>query len=217
MKLFTARIFFIFCLIANRAFSSEKEAPIVEPQDQTRPTKKVNTSLDNRQNKKYQLSVGVGNEYSMAAFTFSAGYFIDPSQVITFRYSEINQDQEYEAVSNELHKMKAYTLGYKKFLGNSFNVQPTLYYRRSSTDFVHEGTVKSVGTPNLVYDDMGVGVRIGNEWQWDKFVMGVDWIGMNETIHKINSQKIWQGLPQATHYKTETTFTVVSAYLGASF
>ena len=184
---------------------------------QTQSSREENTSLNNRQNKKYQLSVGVGNEYSFAAFTLTAGYFIDPSQVITLRYSRITQDIESEAVSNELHKIRAYTLGYRKFLGNSFNIQPTMYYRKSSTDYVNEGAVKSVGTPNLTYDDFGVGFKIGNEWQWKNFVLGIDWIGLNKTIYKINSQKTWQGAPQATHFKEETTFTLVSLYLGASF
>lgn len=226
MKFLPFWLVFLSLIVCN-AFSEEgkattkdsekKEISIDPSQAKTQSSSEEHTSLNNRQNKKYQLSVGVGNEYSIAAFTLTAGYFIDSSQVITLRYSRITQDKESEALSNELHRIRAYTLGYRKFLGNSFNIQPTLYYRKSSTDYVNEGAVKSVGSPNLVYDDVGVGFKIGNEWQWDNFVLGIDWIGLNKTIHKINSQRTWQGAPQATHFKEETTFTLVSLYLGASF
>lgn len=174
-------------------------------------------SLENRENKNYQLAVGVGNEYTIAAMTLSAGYFLNSSEVITFRYASITRDDESEAQSNEAEKLKSYTLGYKRFLGNSFNIQPTVYYRRSSIDFVNEGAVKSFGTPNLTYDDMGVGFRIGNEWQWDNFVLGVDWFGINRTVYKINSEEKWQGSPQSINFKKGTTLTITSFYLGASF
>ena len=196
------------------AFSASEVPP---PKIQAEPLKENRPSQENRQNKKYQLSTGIGNDYSFAAYTFSAGYFIDPSQVITFRYSRITQDQESEATYNELHKIRAYTLGYKKFFGKSFFMQPTAYYRKSSTDYVNEGSIKSIGTPNLIYDDIGVGFRVGNEWQWNSFLLGVDWFGMNKTIHEINSKTIWQGSPESTSLKTDITFTIISVYLGLSF
>ena len=177
-------------------FANTYANEVTDAQSQVAVVIKDDSSLGNRQNKKYQVMAGVGNEFSMAAFTLSGGYFINPSEVITFRYSRITQNDETEALSNELDKLRAYTLGYKKFFGNSFNIQPTLYYRKSSTDLVMEGFVKSTGTPNLIYDDVGIGFRIGNEWQWDNFVMGADWFGVNKTIKKNNFQTRWQGSPQ---------------------
>ena len=178
---------------------------------------KDDSSLGNRQDKKFQVTAGMGGEYSMVGYTLSGGYFINPSEVITFRYARITQNEEIETTTNELETLRSYTLGYKRFLGNSFNIQPTFYYRKSALDFIKEGTVKSIGTPNLIYDDIGIGLRIGNEWQWDNFVMGVDWIGINQTIYKINSKTKWEGSPQSLFFKKETTLVSTSFYLGLSF
>ena len=47
--------------------------------------------------------------------------------------------------------------------------------------------------------------------------MGVDWIGINQTIYKINSQTKWQGNPQYLFLRKATTLASISFYLGVSF
>ncbi len=208
-------------LIITNTYSVETTS--VQTQEQAPVIAKDDSSFGNRQNKKYQLAVGFGIEYSIFAFTLSGGYFLSPSEVVTFSYARITDDyiiREQDRIPNfkyQLDILRSYAFGYKRFLGNSFNIQPTVYYRRSSTDFVTMGTIEGAGTPNLIYEDIGIGIRIGNEWQWDNFVIGFDWFGINKTIHKINSQITWQGTPHSLVFKKETTLTRGSSYLGYSF
>ncbi|MEA9355470.1 hypothetical protein SHI21_04635 [Bacteriovorax sp. PP10] len=125
----------------------------------------------------------------------------------------MNSSDEYGA-----YKMRAVTIGYRRFLGNSFNIMPTIYYRRNTGDFYQEGQFSNVvGSNNLVYEDVGTGIRIGNEWQWENFTMGCDWFGLNLTSAKINFQEKSLG-PIETHAPMKAlTMTLLSFYLGYSF
>ena len=113
--------------------------------------------------------------------------------------------------------MRAVTAGYRRFVGNSFNVMATIYYKRNTADFYKEGNTLSHGTTNLLYEDIGTGIRVGNEWQWENFTMGCDWFGLNLTSVKINLKEKGLG-PIETHAPMKgLTMTLLSFYLGYSF
>lgn len=113
--------------------------------------------------------------------------------------------------------MRAVTLGYRRFLGNSFNIMPTIYYRRNTADFNKEGNIFSIGIDNLIYEDVGTGIRIGNEWQWENFTMGCDWFGFNLTAVKINHKETGVGFIEMHAPMKGLTMTLLSFYLGYSF
>lgn len=116
-------------------------------------------------------------------------------------------------------KMRSLTLGYRYFPGNSFNMMPTVYYRRSNS--VSYNTAFFSGTPTrstLIYEDVGVGFRIGNEWQWDNFTLGTDWFGINAKVIQINKEKHNDnGDFDLFNIEEDVTITMLSFYIGYTF
>lgn len=194
-------------------FSSNAEAPdkrekekVIEVSDQT--------SSGNRKNLKYQIAAGIiGTEYIKYPITLSVGYYIHSDGILSLRYSALNHSDKWGA-----YKMKAVTLGYRRFFGNSFNVMPSIYYKRNTADFYTEGSYPYVlGSNNLIYEDIGTGFRVGNEWQWQNFTMGCDWFGLNYKAYEINFKEKSLG-PIDTHAPMKAlTMTILSFYLGYSF
>lgn len=172
------------------------------------------TSQGNRKNLKYQIVAGIlGTEYIKYPITISAGYYIQPYGVLTLRYSQLNHSDKWGA-----YKMNAVTIGYRRFYGNSFNIMPTIYYKRNTADFYTEGSHPYVvGSNNLIYEDIGMGFRLGNEWQWQNFTMGCDWFGLNYKTIKINfKEKSIAAIDTHAPMKA-LTMTLLSFYLGYSF
>lgn len=177
-------------------------------------TTSANESIQNRENLKYQLTTGIiGTEYIKYPITISAGYFIHPYGILTLRYSTLNHSDKYGA-----YKMNAVTIGYRRFFGNSFNVMPTIYYKRNTADMYVEGNHPYVsGSNNLIYEDFGSGFRIGNEWQWQNFTMGCDWFGLNLKSVKLNHKEQSLGAIETHTPMKALTMTLLSFYLGYSF
>lgn len=164
-------------------------------------------SEENRKNLKYQTTIAVlGSEYgSFNPITASLGYFIDHNSLISFRYSNHNISDV--AV---VEKMRATTLGFRNFLGNSFNIMPTVYWRRTNIDDTQTANRR------FIYEDFGIGVRLGNEWQWENFTMGCDWIGMNRALKVLNKDNRSKTFFDSDD-KESINMTFLSFYLGYSF
>lgn len=92
------------------------------------------------------------------------------------------------------------TLGWRRTIGSiESNLPPTsIFY-----------------TSRFKYEEINAGIRIGNEWQWENFTMGCDWIGINKTIIKLHSTGN-AGIINAP-IKQSTSFALLSFYLGYSF
>lgn len=194
-------------------FSSNREAP--EKYEKERVLEVSDgTSQSNRKILKYQITAGIlGTEYIKYPITISAGYYIHPDGILTLRYSQLNHSDEWGA-----YKMKAVTIGYRRFFGNSFNIMPTIYYKRNTGDFYTEGPHSYVvGSNNLIYEDIGTGFRVGNEWQWQNFTMGCDWFGLNYKTIEINFKEKSLGAIDTHAPMKALTMTLLSFYLGYSF
>ena len=188
----------------------EKEVVIVyrgEPDSQTRRTEG---------NYKYQINAGLaGVEYvGIGAATVGLGYFLSPKSMLSLKYANQNGTNGDEAT-----KMRSLTLGYRYFTGNSFNIMPAIYYRRSNS--VHYRAAFFTGTPErstLTYEDVGAGLRIGNEWQWENFTLGADWIGVNAKVIQINKEKHnGSGDFDLFSIEEDITITMLSFYIGYTF
>jgi hypothetical protein len=171
------------------------------------------TSAEEREAKKFQIAFGMlGHEYvGFSALTAHLGFFLDPDNILFARYSNLNGrglDDEDSA------KLRAVTVGVRHFVGNSFNLTPTIYYKRTVED--GDYSLFTSQRSRRVYEDLGLGFRIGNEWQWDSFMMGCDWFGVNRTIKKFNSEKTndsWDDLSSDGRF----SFIISSFYVGFSF
>jgi hypothetical protein len=167
-------------------------------------------------NYKYQLNAGfAGVEYvGIGATTVGLGYFLSPKSMLSLKYANQNGTNGDEAT-----KMRSLTLGYRYFTGNSFNIMPTVYYRRSNS--VHYKTAFFTGAverSTLIYEDVGVGFRIGNEWQWDHFTLGTDWFGINAKVIQLNKEKHnGSGDFDLFSIEEDVTITMLSFYIGYTF
>lgn len=212
MEIFIKNLFFIAIslIVINSAYSQTEE--VSPPHPDFTPAK---TSMVNRMSLKYQMTAGfIGREYIENPLTFSLGYYLDSSNIITLRYSNFNgSDVDNKAAI----KLRAVTLGYRHFVGNSFNYMPTIYYRRNTIDYKNEGQFVIFGPSNLIYEDIGAGIRLGNEWQWENFTMGCDWFGVNRTVIELNYKQQSAGILDELNFEKQWTLTLFSFYLGYSF
>jgi hypothetical protein len=161
-------------------------------------------SAKSREGRSLQLALGPGIEFGIPAFSYNISYFINPHKVINLRYTDrdnYNKDGGYQNLS-------AIKLGVKIFAGNSFFYQPNISYRNTS----------HTTTAEYEYQDINVGVRIGNEWVWDNFTLGIDWLGFNQHIIKIDEEVTPAGpVPANNDIEKSLTFDFVGIYLGYSF
>lgn len=170
-------------------------------------------SKEARPNLKYQLAVAIlGREYIGNGVTVSAGHFLSPNDLVTLRYTTYNGSND-----KALQKLRALTAGYRHFWGNSFNVMPTVYYRRNTADYFKEDHVTVTGSSNLIYEDIGLGIRLGNEFQWKNITLGCDWLGVNHTLKKLNHEERAQGTIDSLKLQKNLTITLLSFYLGYAF
>ena len=197
----------------NSLFAQNAEKKSEEATN-TPALKDSNSSMENRKALQYQMAAGIiGREYIGSPLTVSLGYFINPDSILNLRYSVLNSGRDDKAAQ----RMRAVTLGYRHFFGNSFNIMPTVYYRRNTSDYKNEGSFIVFGPSNLIYEDVGIGFRLGNEWQWENFTMGCDWFGINRTLVELNYKQQAVGLIDDIALEKSVTLTLLSFYIGYSF
>lgn len=200
------KIFLLSLLVLNVAFGADE---VISDQPNvistTVPGTKRITSADNRNQVKFQASISpIGIENSVNALSASLGHYITSNDLILLKYSNFNGN-------DYVNKLNAFTLGYRRFEGNSFNVMPTVYYSRSTNN---EGIYSGNGIyQTLTYNEMGIGFRIGNEWQWENFLLGMDWIGINRSLYVSQNYKSSKTYDDDINY----TATVLNLNVGYSF
>ena len=97
---------------------------------------------------------------------------------------------------------------------------PTIYYKRNTGDFFNA---------TLIYEDVGTGFRVGNEWQWENFTMGCDWVGVSQPIYSnVKEDKFIpsagspdydrrQYVDEQNRFVKDTNINLLRVYAGASF
>lgn len=133
-----------------------------------------------RENQKFYGTLGLGFMPYLVG-TVTIGGTFDPSTLVEVGMSN------YEGESTDEHdKSTLIHLNIRRFLGNSFNVSNGLlltshsYENRALDD---EGSFVAKGTQKTVSYEL----RLGNAWQWDHFMLGVDWLGAHLSLHDQNS------------------------------
>lgn len=164
-------------------------------------------SLEERKNLKFQITAFGGIEYSRAVSGASLGYFLEPDSMLFIRHSH-DDDTTINEQNGTLQRVKlnVTAIGYRKFVGNSFNFTPIIYHRRSSSDVIGYQF-----NPALYLEDAGAGLKLGNEWQTDYFTYGCDWFGANHTVLKFHETV------KASPKIRRLTFTFLNIYYGLSF
>ncbi|MAF91433.1 MAG: hypothetical protein CL674_09180 [Bdellovibrionaceae bacterium] len=214
----------IICTLSSTAFASETklETKLSEPiySDNVR----VDSSRFYRANKTFSVVVQpIGFNYNSYSAGLTGSLFVSPRFQLSLSAlnlttifdwgREDDESGEYVKVSDD-REGEAYELTAKVFLGNSFYISPFLFKRRlavrerdgswlfgGSGDVVREGEI----------NDSGIGLKIGNQWQWNKFTLGCNWFSISESIF---SSKQTGDL--AYEYET-TQVGLTEFYLGMSF
>jgi hypothetical protein len=179
----------------------------------------VDESMKNRMDKKYSLNATIGGlGFSTTTTAFEASYFLKPNKVITLQYTKLggnSENSDNDTAADETWKRDGlghvFSVGLKKFESNSFYYKPEIYTR--TQEFVHSTSSSSsvlLSKETAFINDVGVSFKIGNQWQWENFTLGCDWIGITRsmTASKISSN--------IYSYEKNST-TLLNLYMGASF
>ena len=92
------------------------------------------------------------------------------------------------------------------------------YYRNATTIDSHTSLYLGGELIGRSYEgrtsfaDTGLGLKIGNQWQWDSFTMGCDWVGVSKSLAMLE-----QNGDKDADYPNATNVTLVNFYLGATF
>lgn len=176
-----------------------------------------------RMNKKFQATAQLAG-FTVApidALGINLAAFINRDALVQLEYSQGKVGflwTQYKATVLGLH--------YKRFFGNSFYVNGGVDYRNISmkTDdvFFADDNGKEIGES----ESLVASVAIGNQWQWENFTLGCDWIGLGVPFAKLDSKyddtgftaeerdrarNDWDDLGEATHAQ------FLRFYLGATF
>jgi len=187
------------------ATEEERDAALLSAQKQL-----ANPSLYNRRHKNVTLTAGAGFNYSEESVSLKVGFFLSDNQVLSLAYHDLDEDDNYR-YDNE--KGFAVELAFKQFSGNSFYVQPFAFYRKHS----EEDSLFLFSSDKRFHEieDAGLGVKIGNQWQWDNLTVGCDWFGVGRRVVTIDEtgdkNVIFSSSNDRTHY------TLLNVYMGVSF
>ncbi len=218
----------VFVLVATvwpfSAFSDEAQI-VDKPQTIFR-----DSSEHNRMNKKFSLTYmafGVGPNRS-GSIGGTASLLLNRNASVDFEYvSGRPLYTNWFSWSDYDVRTSSYGIHYKQFTGNSFYFRVgadyrTVKYRYTSRD-IFTGEVNS--TNRFEADSVTATILIGNQWQWENFTLGCDWIGvaLPVTTH-ITSESVSGPYPNPQYMKEDQDWLVKNSasiglrfYLGASF
>ncbi len=183
----------------------------------------VDESAANREGKKYTVSAQImGFNFTGGETALNLGYFLNDKTVLKLRFSSLRGTaQDIYSDEGDSKEVKdawakqgngtAIMAGVKLFTGNSFYVEPAAYYRNqyqvySTTEF----GASTVEIDDADIKDAGLSLRIGNQWQWDNFTIGCDWIGISRSLVDLGSTG-------DTNSDRLASTSLLNLYLGASF
>lgn len=167
----------------------------------------------NREGKDFQVDLTLGGHYYgfeiESALSFYKFLGTDRLIGLTVGYQE-EDDEDFW-----VYKGTTVELSYKQFEGNTFYFEPSLFYRTfTGADWYSSLT----GTRNgeVEAEDLGIGFKIGNQWQWKNLTVGCDWIGIGKRIAILSERELTDDDSDVMD-DMETTYTWLNFYVGVSF
>lgn len=163
-------------LLLNFAAQAE-EAPVLIKKASTEVVE--NSSEHNRMGKKWtaqwQLFGAGANGTSQSALI--GGYYLDRNSLVQLEAggggmtsSGIFMNSRFELSGT------SYGIHYKRFLANSFYFKTGVDYRSVSYSYNYSYTNALEAFEG---NSFALSLVIGNQWQWDNFTLGCDWIGFS--------------------------------------
>jgi hypothetical protein len=151
------------------------------------------TSAEERAELNYEANVQFGADYRVDSVQFMFAKFLDDRSVIGLKGGSGSRYEKSQTT---------FAVQYKNFVGNTFYMAPEIFY------------LNYADTAGYSYDErltgLGAHFRIGNQWQWEHFTLGCDWVGVGRVFVIFNNTDEYGD----TDY---LTLSVANFYLGYSF
>ena len=201
---------------------------------------KPGSSSSNRLDKSFTLlasPIGLGPSQNAEA-GLVAGIFISPKTLIQLEAGDGNTSEGFSFFGTSTVKShtSSASIAIKHFVGNSFYVKGGVDNRRINYSESYKSTWNLFGTPSTYEDNVtfeaeswSASVVIGNQWQWENFTLGCDWVGIaapftsevkSESYATTSTDKtsIQRDLADREKRKLkDMAFQGLKFYLGASF
>lgn len=194
------------------------------------------SSEANRYNKKGTVSLGLmglGPNFAPSE-GIQAGYFLDRNNLILLdiksgkgAISRSSTESGWKTMKPEIRSNQI-GVHYKHFVGNSFYVKSGLDYNR--VDYTYdfsESLYRKYLKSSFTGESLIASFVIGNQWQWQSFTLGCDWVGLAAPGY---TKIISENAPNSTdsydldsfeedkgYYINKTSIVLLRLYLGASF
>jgi hypothetical protein len=143
-------------------------------------------SEENRADKKLMVVGQLVGYGPSAASTIGAniGYFVSPNFVVLIEgmknvYPDNEDFNNIKYDKRDAYEGGSYGAHLKFFIGNSFYVRGGLDQREFNYRYNDSAAGNSSGFDSK---SLAVSASIGNQWQWENFTMGCDWLGIVRPI-----------------------------------
>jgi len=146
-----------------------------------------------RFDKKYQIvsqffGMGAANTIPIG---LAVGYFFDLDQLFLIE-TNLGKGPIFPSRSNNLDESiesKSVGVHFKQYAGNSFYYRIGMTYQQINYKYNLRGNLGGDETMNFNGETLLFGIQIGNQWQWDNFTLGCDWIGYSIPFYShVNDQ-----------------------------
>lgn len=156
-------------------------------------------SEENRSGKKVETTLQFASQdYRLPNMAVAGMYFLTTNDLLGLKLGYLHGRENQTSIA----------IQYKRYLGNSFYVAPELFYLRSHEEI--NGFWGNVFDQYKYasYTSLGTGLRIGNQWTWENFTLGCDWIGIG---HRFGTFR------KDTSKLQDTTYTLLNLIVGISW
>ncbi|WP_374077265.1 hypothetical protein [Bdellovibrio bacteriovorus] len=183
MKLVAA--FLILFSFSQYTFAQDEVTVVDEP---TPNLVFRNSSEHNRMDKKYSTlfqPLGIGSS-GVGEMALILGKHLDRNDIIQVEISEGGTGKGWRH-SHATLRTKVFGLHHKHFFGNSFYTKAGLDYRQAKYDYYYDAN------ENYSFEGDGIvaSFAIGNQWQWQNFTLGCDWVGLSASLTRnIKNERI---------------------------
>lgn len=136
------------------------------------------SSEANRISKKWTIVgqlFGAGSNGS-AQQGVAAGYYIDRNSIVQLEAGSGSVNGNTFLFVDDKYELSGTAIGihFKHFLSNSFYIKAGLDYRETDYSYRYAWSLNRIGFKG---NSVNASVIIGNQWQWQNFTWGCDWIG----------------------------------------
>ena len=170
--------------------------------------------------------------------TLSAAYFLERNKQLLLEVrqgKDIGPRSMTQSVSNfaivysPQVTMKQLSLHFKHFLGNSFYYRVGGDYNQVDYNYDLSKSYNGAGlSSSFSGDSLLANITIGNQWQWENFNLGCDWVGyamplMSRVSNQSAPLRADADYEQKSfetdkkYYLSDSTAILLRFYLGASF